>query len=41
MRTLLLTLALGTALLTSGCIVVPVHGGGGGHYYHCGYYHCR
>lgn len=40
MRSLILALALGVAALTSGCIVVPVHGGGGGHY-HCGYYHCR
>ncbi len=38
MRILIRTLILGTAILASGCIVVPV---GPGYYHHCGYYHCR
>jgi len=36
MRNLIRMLILSTAILASGCIVVPV-----GHPYHCGYYHCR
>jgi hypothetical protein len=40
MRTLIRILLLGTVVLASGCIVVPV-GPGGGYYHHCGYYHCR
>ncbi len=35
MRNLIRMLILGTAILASGCIVVPVAP------YHCGYYHCR
>jgi hypothetical protein len=37
MRTLIRMLLLGTVVLASGCIVVPVGHPG----YHCGYYHCR
>ena len=36
MRNLIRMLILSTAILTSGCVVVPVGPG-----YHCGYYHCR
>jgi len=36
MRNLIRTLILSTAILASGCVVVPVGPG-----YHCGYYHCR
>jgi hypothetical protein len=32
-------LLLGTVVLASGCIVVPVDHPG--YYHHCGYYHCR
>jgi len=39
MRTLIRMLLLGTVVLASGCVVVPVGGHPG--YYHCGYYHCR
>jgi hypothetical protein len=38
MRTLIRMLLLGTVVLASGCVVVPVGHPG---YYHCGYYHCR
>jgi hypothetical protein len=36
MRNLIRMLILSTAILASGCVVVPVGPG-----YHCGYYHCR
>jgi hypothetical protein len=36
LRIVIRSLILGSVILASGCVVVPVGPG-----YHCGYYHCR